>query len=370
MGRTALYKAAEKGHHRIVKLLAEHGADPDIADLEENAPIHIAARSGHKYATLRLIKAGADVNKPNVVGKTAMHLLSDDTDDNVIDELRKKGADINASDKEGWTPLYTAAYYGKIKLCDRLLKRGADVNQQELKGWSPLHAAADRGHLDICRLFVENYNAKINIQSDQGTTPLYHACANGITNVVEYLLRKGANPSKGAKDGHKPIHASCMYGHENITRTLVEQKADLDGNNLHNKGYAPLHYLIARKENPVNLITHLLDNGADINNKNSSGFTPLGLAAYYDKPDVVRLLVRRGANMNLANNKGRTPLQTAARYGYEDIAKYLARKMNIEPPQLAKAKLHLHRAEEPSKVPSPNELEQLKRREEKKRSRR
>ncbi|XP_026887822.2 ankyrin repeat domain-containing protein 50 [Electrophorus electricus] len=70
-------------------------------------------------------------------------------------------------------------------------------------------------------------------------------------------------------------------------------------------------------------ICTLLDNGASVNQSNSSGRTLLANAAYSGNLDVVNLLISRGANMELEDNHGQTPLTLAARQGHTKVVNCL-----------------------------------------------
>jgi len=71
--------------------------------------------------------------------------------------------------------------------------------------------------------------------------------------------------------------------------------------------------------NAVEIIRTLLDNGADVNAKNTFGNTALMLAAEKKRTDVVRLLLRRGADVHTTNKRGRTALSMATRQGHAGI---------------------------------------------------
>ncbi|CAB1455779.1 unnamed protein product [Pleuronectes platessa] len=70
-------------------------------------------------------------------------------------------------------------------------------------------------------------------------------------------------------------------------------------------------------------IRTLLDNGASVNQCDSSGRTLLANAAYSGNLDVVNLLISRGANMELEDNHGQTALTLAARQGHTKVVNCL-----------------------------------------------
>jgi ankyrin repeat protein len=70
-------------------------------------------------------------------------------------------------------------------------------------------------------------------------------------------------------------------------------------------------------------VERLLAHGAEVNAKNSSGMTPLHLAAGNGHKDVAELLLAHGAEVNAKNSSGMTPLHLAAGNGHKDVAELL-----------------------------------------------
>ena len=60
-GVSALSYASQQGHAEVVELLLNKGADPEIADRNEVAPLHIACLLGHTDVVRALLNAGADM---------------------------------------------------------------------------------------------------------------------------------------------------------------------------------------------------------------------------------------------------------------------------------------------------------------------
>ena len=59
----------------------------------------------------------------------------------------------------------------------------------------------------------------------------------------------------------------------------------------------------------------LLDRGADVNMKDSKGYTALMWASYFGSPEMVNILLDRGADVNVTDKFGDTALIIASKWG-------------------------------------------------------
>ena len=68
---------------------------------------------------------------------------------------------------------------------------------------------------------------------------------------------------------------------------------------------------------------YLIDNGADLEVRDSSGNTPLLFAAYEGRYKVAKLLLEKGADIQAKNEMNWNALMQAASEGYTDVVKLL-----------------------------------------------
>ncbi|XP_044729331.1 uncharacterized protein LOC123292680 [Chrysoperla carnea] len=80
---------------------------------------------------------------------------------------------------------------------------------------------------------------------------------------------------------------------------------------------------IAANEGDVQTVQRLLNDGANVNDKDVDGRTPLHFAVSNGHINVVNMLLQNGAVVTEATKKGNTPLHTATSKGYKEIIEVL-----------------------------------------------
>jgi len=209
-GGTALSIASTMGQADIVEALLNKGADVNYRDANSFTALHSAVRDseygedaaqrGRAVATVKVLLAhGADVNarlhqeKPTVralnelqfEGATPLFLAAEVNNLEAIKVLVAAGADPNIPTAYGTTALMVAAGAGTdvqrarsieergtaVETARYLLDRGADVNAVGEFGWTPLHNAAYQGLTDVIELLVSR-GAKTETKDKLGQTPL------------------------------------------------------------------------------------------------------------------------------------------------------------------------------------------------------
>jgi len=269
-------------------------------------------------------------------------------------EERKKAIDQIQDKPYKGTPIYLAAYNGEVEFLRNEIVEGGDVNEQDPdQGWTALHVACSKGFYDLVVEMVDNQGAKVNVQNIQGTTPLFHACQAGSKRIVQFLIEHGADPNLGREGGWKPIHITIAKAFPRLCRLLAESGANVRAVCEEAKSYDPLMFAISVSITPASLITYLISKGANLRHKNANGATALHLAVFWNRFDVVKLLVENGSPLDSRNKKGRTPIQIAARYGYRNIAEYLAEKQGVDCPSISQKQKAFVAASTPFNPPRP-----------------
>ncbi len=131
--------------------------------------------------------------------------------------LDRDARHVNAWSADGFTPLHLACFFGQEQSARLLLERGADpaaVAQNPMRV-QPLHSAAAGRQLGIMRMLLER-GAPVNARQHLGWTALHEAANQGNREMVETLLRHGADPALGNDDGKTPADIAAERRHAEI----------------------------------------------------------------------------------------------------------------------------------------------------------
>ena len=183
--------------------------------------------------------------------------------------------------------------------------------------------AARTNEARIVQKLVQS-GADVTVTDSCGWTPLHWACITSIDGKrkVSYLLQ--CDPSAvRARDasGDMPLHKAALHGRTDVISILIQHGADIHDKGLF--GRTPLH--CASNKGNVACIKELVKLGANLESTDSErGQTPLMLAADFNHNASVETLINKfGASINAIDIHGRTALLLAAACGYLDIVKTL-----------------------------------------------
>jgi ankyrin repeat protein len=230
-----------------------------------------ACSSSDRDEVEKLLQRGVDINTSNIDGLTALHQACIDNNLLMVEYLLNRSADINCQDNEGWTPLHAAASCGNMDIVKYLLSRCAIVDVCNNEGELPIDIAEGDDIIacledDMRRKGIDdeqarniehqlmlkhaqdwlNNNQKTNskslaesiVHARTGATALHVACAKGYLDVIDILLRAGANINSVDNDGWTPLHAAAHWDKHDVIKHLLDKNADLDAKNY--AGQTPL----------------------------------------------------------------------------------------------------------------------------------
>lgn len=294
-------------------LLSKQKTLIDLTDLSLQTPLHLAAENSSLDVVRVLVKEGAKVDLGDSEGCTALHLScrsmryrrATEADESIVKLLADNTKVINHMYKEGYTALDWAIDVYEDNLVKILLdcKADPDINNND-GGWSILRRASYRGNVNVVEMLLRDgaeHVAAIDYASKDNWTAVHQACDEGEVEVVEILLKKKADTTIRIKGtGEIPLHLAARNGHEKVVRLLLDP--DLNPNNADKDVTATtandetaLH--LAAGNGYYSVVNDLLDAGSDFTATTTEDETALHIAARKGYDLVVNVLLDAGSDV-------------------------------------------------------------------------
>ncbi|KAL3858016.1 hypothetical protein ACJMK2_012632 [Sinanodonta woodiana] len=323
-GETALHIACEKGLTRLVKVLLDRGANPNIQTLK---PVH--PTTGLQMNLLMEEEA------PPVSQQTPLHRALLNEHEDIVNIFLQYKLDVgqsndntrilpnfNLKDSEGNTVLGLALWNNLYREAGQLLGAGASINEKNAEGLTLLHQAIEKQDTSGA-LFLIEHQADITIRTPGKETPLQHAIKRHLPVVVDVLCERGVVMNVFDDNGNCPLWQALDSGQEDIAQSLVRHGCDVD---LWSKGPGDCQQTLLHRaidENNESVACFLIKSGCDKNSPRRpgpnneggdearDGQTPLHLACAWGMEMVVQCLMEQGANVNSQDADGKMPLHIA-----------------------------------------------------------
>jgi len=316
---TPLYRASEKGQHKIAKLLLELGAFPNIENSFGYTPLHASAKLGDVAMCELLISYGADVNLKTPSNLSPLHLAILENHYSAVECLIRRGANLKMRDsgtKE--TPMLLACSLGNLKIVRLLDSSGASLYDVDEDGNTCLHLACENGHAEALEYLI----SRISSSTQDNLHGNNHV--NGNNNVNSANNGKIGIATRNKVRNRTALHCAAISGHVGCCRELLLAGADVNVEDSVRR--TPLHY--ASSKGYANVVELLLQNGASSTRRDDSslysqqsleGKTPFELSSdslnYHKVSKIFReyekkskKVIMTSNNNNNNNNNSSSPL--------------------------------------------------------------
>jgi uncharacterized protein len=294
-GMSALLLAVRDGHRAAVDLLLDRGADIDLPNAGDGTtPILLAALNGHYDLVLHLLDRGADPTLGSVAGATPLyavlnkewapnsrfpqptyHHQQEATYLEVMEALLEAGSDPNVRlkrqlwyttynsdylgvDRTGATPFWRAAYATDVAAMRMLLAYGADPNIPTMRPPERRRGFGGGG----------GGGGGVEEADPSGLPPI----PTGGPGVYPIHAAAGVGYGQGfAANDHRHVSNGWMR-----TMRLLVEELGADVNQRDHNGYTPLHHAASRGDNEM--IRYLVERGADVTAIARTGQTTADMA--------------------------------------------------------------------------------------------
>uniref|UniRef100_A0A8C2EA36 Kinase D-interacting substrate of 220 kDa n=1 Tax=Cyprinus carpio TaxID=7962 RepID=A0A8C2EA36_CYPCA len=181
-----------------------------------------------------------------------------------------------------------------------------------------LFSYVEEENLSAIKAHLDKYR-EVDTRSENGQTALMLASEQGSLEIVQELIRRGANVNLDDIDCWTALISAAKEGHTEVLKELLENNANVEHRDM--GGWSALMW--AAYKGRVEVAHLLLEKGANPNITGQYSVYPIIWAAGRGHAEIVQLLLQHGAKVNCSDKYGTTPLIWAGRKGHYDCVMHL-----------------------------------------------
>jgi ankyrin repeat protein len=301
------------------------GLDIKSVDKNDNTIFSYAARGGNINTLKALIQKGVAVSD-NALIMAAQGRRGPANTIEVFEYLESLNIKPTVTSKNGENVLHFIVRKPNQKdIIEHFLSKGVDVNQADNEGNTVfMNAVSSNKDLAILELLAAKVK-NVNQGNQKLETPLALALKGNSSEVVKFLLDKGADVKATNKDGENVLAylVQSYAGAEGRqgpnspkpedfdNKLKMLQEKGLSATTLQKNGNTLYHLAIMKSD--IGLLKRIQPLGIDINARNSEGITALHKAAMIAKDDtILKYLLSVGADKNVVTNFKETAFDLAS----------------------------------------------------------
>jgi ankyrin repeat protein len=312
-------------------------ADPSVANQSfqmgrdaknKETPLTFAVRLNQASMIAPLVKAGARLDDRNGLQLLPVEAAVLGNDRDSVSALVAAGTDPKVKSINQGTLLHLAVTEDRPEMVSLLLGYGLDVNVRDCYGVTALDLAAASGSLASARALL-NAGAKPYPLDAWGHPALHHAKTSKKTENVEAMVGLLLEHHAPKDEKNRPIDdallSAARQGDLAAVKAALAGGADLEARHEQTLEIPPLTALFFAAGHPQ-IVTYLVDRGADLGAMNPYNFTPLNSAAGRGgSPKTIEILVAHGMDVNLKSKFGTTALSDAVNMNVPSSVEVLLR---------------------------------------------
>lgn len=331
LGWMPLHSAVAEGLTNIAEMIIERDASTITMTTETGLlfPLHCAVAKGQLDCIELLLKKEAPIDARNMRGSTAIHLAVSQQNITTVAKLLEHKASVRIRDNNSLLPLHEACRVRLPEAIGLLLEYDVECIEEETSdGWRPLHIVAEQG-CEKCALTLMYYGVDITaVTHSDEKTAVHIAASFGNNDVITLLIKYGASIKVLDGNGWLPLHSASRHKQVSTMKVLLEHNHESEVVNRRTaKGLGSTALHMTAENDSIESIDVLLEYNAEVNSRNSGGYTPLYSASSLGRLDAVRRLLEVGANALDNDNRLRAaPLHTACVSAHLEVVALLIEK--------------------------------------------
>jgi ankyrin repeat domain-containing protein 50 len=178
-----------------------------------------------------------------------------------------------------------------------------------------------KDHIDGCQGDANVQNIVSQFIGKLNHNPAVYLLEGWVNSCLNKILLRIGEATAATDFKNKVLHTAVRNGLPTAAEMLLTAGANV--NERDQEGRTPLSW--AAEGGHQTVVKLLLETGkADVDSRDHNGRTPLSMAAEGGHQTVIKLLLETGrANVDPKGNNGRTPLSMAAERGHQTVVKLL-----------------------------------------------
>ena len=220
-------------------------------------------------------------------GKSLLMIAIENDSHNVLDMILVRGAYLEEEIEDGRTPIF---YVRSSEVLNKLVIAGADINKLDNKKESVISYFIKNKPFEYSEYLVIA-GANLDVENDEGWTPIFDAVVSGNIKLVELMLERGGDFKKEDVYGNIPIFYT---NNEDMLLKLLEIKDyNLNMRNKKNENIFGEIYLRAVDNGYVNVVKKLFELGVNPYYM-SYGDSAISIAKEKNNLEMIELLQSKG----------------------------------------------------------------------------
>ena len=335
-GCTLVHHAAWSGNFDLVQyLITEQGLSPTAVDKNGRTVLHYASLSLNLPLVKKIITIyQLDPHQADSNGLLSIHYGAHSGDILLLElYVKTYKCNVSVTDNDGWN----IVHYSSSQHHSHFIKH--IVNQYpELR---TVHVLVEKGHLNVLKFLIDNNYCDPNVTDHQDRTPLHVAVVADQFEILEYLLESKSKACINVQDndGDTPLHLACDRGQQKMVSLLSSAYLSTNINLLvtNKKGQTPLHLAaVAGHKDSAEDLLHEVTGCSTYQDllmaRDNEGCTVFHTACSNGSLDVFRYLCRVYPESVTSLDNRRRGLLHAACEGREiEIVKELVEKYKLDP---------------------------------------
>ena len=300
-GRNAVHHAALAQNSELADFFIRLRANPDLPDNEKNTPLNISSNAVDTRTAAILAAAGARIHHRPDTGTTPAQIAVRPENAAFLKAILTADSLVSA-DENGKTILHIAIEAENLAAVEAVLAAARDSRGNTLAAMINKRDSSGRTALDLA---LSQHDSAAAAAASAAIIAAGGTSMDPFFQSFSYALRS-MNYNMRSSDGISPLHYAVREHYRGWTDYLLSKRANPDIKN--STGATPL--IVAAQAGDLDAMRKLIEHGAQVNAQDTQGNTAMHMAIPVEvHREAFEILLNNSANPNIRNSiHGDAPL--------------------------------------------------------------